>query len=215
MDALGLFVKGLVMVEFTAAAAGILTRQKWKGHYLQWFPVYLSAIVLLELLFYYVYKTNPSVATNTIKQAQPVVEMLFLHFFFFKALHPKYKKMVITGAVVYSTALVLENTLLQTNTYYFQSLAYTTGNLFILIYLILFFIALVNSEQLLVFKHLTVFWIMCGLMVFYLGSFPFYGLYNELARNLNIFIPAAWIATSLNYCMYLLFTIGFIWGKPH
>ena len=214
MDALGLFAKGLVIVEFTAAAAGILTRHRWKGHYLQWFPLYLLFVTALEFLYYYLFKSNRP-AAYLVKQAQPIVEILFLHFFFYNVLAQKHKKTVITGAVVYITALVIENTLLKSNTYYFESLSYTAANLFILIYLIFFFTTLVNSEHLLVFKQLTVFWIMCGLLVFYLGTFPFYGLYNELARNLNIFIPAAWIATSLNYCMYLLFTIGFIWGKAH
>ena len=52
-----------------------------------------------------------------------------------------------------------------------------------------------------------------GMLLFYLGTFPFYGLYNELAKDLSIFVPVVWVATSLNYLMYIFFTIGFIWGK--
>jgi hypothetical protein len=146
---------------------------------------------------------------------QAPLEMLFLNWFFYNTLNKHYRKIVTAGTVIYITVLILEKTLFHYNSYYFQSLSYTVANLFILIYITLFFMELMNSEKILVFKKLTVFWIVCGLLVFYLGTFPFYGLYNELSKNIDIFIPVAWVATSLNYCMYLLFTIGFVWGKPH
>ncbi len=215
MHALTLFTRCLVVAEVLAAVAGFVTWHKWKHSYLKWFPLYLAVIVLLETGYHvFSYFKQHEHASWMYEVAIPV-EIIFINWFFYKTLNEKNRKLIIAGVIMYVLVMVLEKTLLSSVTYYFQSLAYTVGNLFILIYLILFFIQLVKSEKILAFNELTSFWIGCGLLVFYLGSFPFYGLYNELAKNINIFMPIAWVATFLNYCMYLLFIIGFIWGKPH
>jgi hypothetical protein len=134
-------------------------------------------------------------------------------YFFFKALAKNKRTLIIASITLYLAFWVIENTVFTGKGYYFRSLSYTNGNLFIALYAVLFFIEFINSNKILVYKKLTVFWIVLGILIFYTGTFPFYGLYNELAKNLDIFVPVAWVATSLNYCMYLLFTIGFIWGK--
>lgn len=204
-----------MLAEGLAAIAGIVTWHKWKHGYLKWFVIYLTVIFAGELLYWALILYAKGKNAGLIHNIVIPLEILFISWFFYKTLSPKNKTLIIAGVACYVSALVLEKTLLSSISYYFQSLSYTAGNLFILIYIILFFIQIANSEKILAFKKLAVFWIVCGMLVFYLGTFPFYGLYNELAKNLDIFMPAAWVATSLNYCMYLLFTIGLIWGKPH
>lgn len=215
MHSIILFTRGLLIAEFLAMLAGFITWKKWKNSYLKWLPVYLIVITILEIWhFAFTYLHLYNYANPAYVIVVPF-EMLFISWFFYKTLNTKSRSITLAGAAIYIAALVLEKTLFQNNTYYFQSLSYTIGNLFILIYLIIFFIELVKSANIFTFKRLTVFWIACGMLVFYLGTFPFYGLYNELAKDLDVFMPVAWVATALNYCMYLLFTIGFIWGKPH
>ncbi len=200
-------------MEALAAITGFITWYKWKGSYLKWFPVYLSAITLLEIS-HRVFESYSAVNNAYIVYEIVIpLEILFINWFFLKTLNKKNSRLVISGACIYLSSLILEKTLLYDKTYYFQSLSYTIGNLFILVYLIIFFIELVRSKNIFNFKKLTVFWICFAMLIFHLGTFPFYGLYNELGRDLGLFIPVAWFATSLNYCMYTLFTIGFIWGK--
>ncbi|MEP7319624.1 MAG: hypothetical protein ABI921_12810 [Panacibacter sp.] len=210
-----LFTNWLVAVEALAAIAGFLTWKKWKDHYLKWFPVYLTMITVRETCYHiFSYLNKGSTASLMYEIAVPV-EILFISWFFYCTLTVKNRKVVLAGALLYIVSLVLEKILIDAQGYYFRSLSYTTGNLFILIYLILFLIELVRSEKIFNFQKITVFWIAVGLLIFYMGTFPFYGLYNELAKDINLFIPVAWAATFLNYSMYLCFTIGFIWGKPH
>nr|MBK9653417.1 hypothetical protein [Bacteroidota bacterium] len=140
--------------------------------------------------------------------------MLFISWFFYKTLPAKFKTLPVISAALYCATLAIEKYNFDNADYFFESLSYTVGNLFILVYIIIYFIDLVRSENILKFNQLTTFWIALGMLIFYLGTFPFYGLYNELTKNLVIFIPAAWVATSLNYIMYLMFTVGLIWGKP-
>lgn len=214
MKQLILFSQCLVIVEAMAAIAGFITWKKWKHSYLKWFPVYLSIITTLEIC-YRILELKKEIAESSYVYAIGIpLEILFINWFFYHTLEKKFRKLIIVGCILYGVAWVLENSLLNNKIYYFQSISYTTGNLFILIYVILFFIELTGSERIMHFRRLTEFWIVCGLMLFYVGSFPFYGLYNELAKDMSLFVPVAWAATAFNYGMYLLFTIGFIWGKP-
>ncbi len=215
MQPLVLFTKCLLIVECMATIAGLLTWRKYKYNYHKRFIIYLLILVVFEVLYWLFILNNKGTLAALMHEIVIPFEILFINWLFYKILNIKNKKLILSGTVIYVSSLLFEKTLLSNVTYYFQSLSYTVGNLFILIYIILYFIQLVKSNKILVFKKLTEFWIVCGLLVFYLGTFPFYGLYNELAKNLDIFMPVAWVATSLNYCMYLLFTIGFIWGKAH
>lgn len=213
-DKLILFSRILIAAEAFAAFAGFFTWSKWKHTYIKWFPIYLLVIVLLELtnrVMEYRGRFEISATVNTIAS---LLEMLFASYFFYQTLDKKNRKLVFTGVAIYILSFIAEKTLIRASDYFFQSLSYTIGNLFILIYLILFFIELVQSNRLLHFNTFVVFWIAAGMLIFYLGTFPYYGLFNELGKNLDLFIAAAWVATSFNYVMYLLFTIGFIWGKP-
>lgn len=213
-SALVLFTKWLVAAEAIAAIAGFLTWKKWKYNYLKWLPFYLAFVSALEIFNRTMEHYSKYDTANAITSVEVVFEILFINCFFYKTLAAGKRKIIIAGCIAYVISWISEKTIFTETAYYFESLSYTVGNLFILVYLILFFTELANSDKLLHFKKLTVFWIALGMLIFYLGTFPFYGLFNELAKNLDIFIPAAWVATALNYCMYFLFTIGLLWGKP-
>ena len=215
MNSLVLFTKCLIIAEVISAIAAFATWKKWRGNYINWFPFYLSALILLEFLNYMFNYYHQKEIVSLVYQTSITIEILFVSYFFYKTLSLQKRSITIYGVIAFVIALLLEKTLLKNSSYYFQSLSYTIGTLFILIYLILFFTELVRSKNIFTFNKLTTFWVGLGMLIFYLGTFPFYGLYNELAKNLNLFMPVAWVATFLNYCMYLLFTIGFIWGKPH
>jgi hypothetical protein len=59
------------------------------------------------------------------------------------------------------------------------------------------------------------FWTALGLIIFYLGTFPLYALRNTLVKHyLSVFTGYYYVSFVLNYCMYILFSIGFICHKP-
>lgn len=208
-----LFTELLILSEAVAAIAGFITWHKWKHSYLKWFPVYLGFIAAIESANRLIGYNNNAAVSGLVRNIAAIVEMLFISAFFYRLLPKRLKKIPVAGIVIFLLSWVTEKTVMSGNDYFFQSLSYTTGNLFILIYLVIFFTELAGSEDILQFKKLTVFWIALGMLIFYLGTFPFYGLYNELSKDMHLFVPVAWTATILNHIMYLLFTIGFIWGK--
>lgn len=214
MSALSQFAKYLIVPETIAAITGCLTWKKWKQSYLKWFVIYLHVIVVCEICNRLDFIQNNASVANVFKYVVPI-EVLFINWFFSKAFVFNKRVLIFIGLILYILSWIAENTFLTGTGYFFKSLSYTLGNLFISIYVILFFVEFVKSDKILGYKKMAVFWIVLGMLLFYLGTFPFYGLYNEIVKNRTLFRSVAWVAISLDYCMYLLFTIGFIWGKPH
>lgn len=208
------FVKLLLVPETLAAITGLITWKKWEKSYLKWFVIYLCIIVVNETCNRFI-NIKTSEGVNIFREIVVPIEMMFLNWFFYKTLTPNNRMLVLAGIGLYVISWICENTFFAGEGYYFRSLSYTVGNLFVAVYTILFFINFVKTEAFLQFNKLAVFWIVLGMLVFYLGTFPFFGLYNELAKSKTVWAPAAWTAISLDYCMYILFTIGFLWGKPH
>lgn len=98
----------------------------------------------------------------------------------------------------------------------FNSFSSTVGNLLLLILIWSFFIQLVSSNAILTFRRNMLFWVSLGLLLFYLGAFPYYGLRNILARDFKeVYIIYTYIVYVLDILMYVMFTISFIWGKPN
>ncbi len=60
------------------------------------------------------------------------------------------------------------------------------------------------------------FWVSLGLLLYYLGTFPYYGLRNTFVKDFHdVFVTYTYIEYFLNSLMYLMFTISFIWGNPN
>jgi hypothetical protein len=215
MTALSLFVRGLTIIEITSAISGWIAWAKWKNTYVKWFTIYLTIISLLSVCYYYfINKHQFANAIVFFKIAVPL-EILFLLWFFYVTNCYKYKSFLIISAVIFILVWIAENFFYPNNTYFLQSRSYTIGTLSILINIVLYFLNLSQSNRIKNFHQLFSFWAVLGMLVFYLGTFPFYGLYNELVKDLSLYIPIAWVAYSLNYCMYILFSIAFILGKKN
>ncbi|CAM4087655.1 MULTISPECIES: hypothetical protein [Flavobacterium] len=90
----------------------------------------------------------------------------------------------------------------------------TVGTLLLMILVFLEFRKQIQNDDILQFWKNKMFYINIGIMLFYVGTLPFFGLYNLIVKE-----PSIWNAYYLyflisNCLMYLLFTASFIWGKP-
>ena len=105
--------------------------------------------------------------------------------------------------------------LLEKNLTWFSSMSYATGVLFLTILCIRYLYALVRGDEILGFKSDIMFWVASGLLIFYLGSLPYYGIPNEISRKIGEFLNLFWMVPIVLGClMYILFALGFIWKKP-
>lgn len=98
----------------------------------------------------------------------------------------------------------------------FFSFSYLIGNLLLLINILIYSIELSKSEKILYFFQEKMFWITVGLLTFWLGSLPYFGLYNVLrTKYFNVLVTYCWFQVTFNYIMYSFFIYMFIWVKKN
>lgn len=204
--------------ELIAAIIGFVNYSKIKKTHWKYFPFFLFILFCLEcygqyLTIYKNYNTN----INLYKLI--VIPFLFYYysFVFYKILIKKRQLIFVLGCFTFTLSIVFEYTILKTSHPFYASLSISIVNVFFLIYCVLYYLELINSDSLIRFYRLMPFWFSTGILVFYLGCLPYFGLYNVLATKFydSIFLFYSWLFVVLNYLMYSFFSIGFIWIKKN
>jgi len=144
------------------------------------------------------------------------LEFFFWYWFFYQHFKKKNEKLIIkTGMLLLAISFIVEWLFFYDSKAVFISLSYTLGNLILLLIILMYFKSLIHTERILTFDKELEFWICCGLLLFYLGTFPMFGLYNYFLNNypqeLRIYYVVMLVLNSL---MYLLFSFGMLWTKP-
>lgn len=208
----------LLTAELSAALTGFLHWNKLKKTYWKWFPFYLLFIVLSEGIGF-ILSTLKMKHANLTYFNYFVIPVEFL--FFFWLFQQAFKNLRITRIafmciLIYICSVVIDYLFLHNSDAMFLASSYTIGNLLLLVLVFDFFYQLVTTDAILHFKENMLFWVSTGLLLFYLGSFPFYGLRNILGVNYKeLYRNYGYIVYVLNILMYLMFTFSFIWGKPN
>ena len=191
---------------------------KVKNNYFKWFAIYLFYIFIADIGGSFIDRSI-TVKYNEIYYDYFVipVEFLFLFWLFHKTFQFKEnKRLPIICAGMYLFSFLVDVFYFSKHQFPFYSFSYSIGNLLLLILILLFFIQLTNSDAILNYRQDMMFWICLGLLIYYLGTCPYYGLKNTFAyKYKKIRDVYNRIALVLDCIMYLRFTFSFIWGKPN
>ncbi len=189
---------------------------KVRDNHFKWFAFYLLYIFIADLFGEFM---NIMQIHNQWFYACLVIPVEFAFFFwlFYKASMTKTeKRLPIIFLGIYSMSLIFDFLYFAKHLFPFYSFSYSIGNLLLLILIISFFIQLTNSDLILTYRNNMMFWISIGLLIFYLGSLPYYGLFNEFAfKYVRLNIIYNKVSKILDCTMYLMFAFSFIWGKPN
>lgn len=206
----------LFILEIIACLTGYVYWGKLKGTHWVAFPIYLTFIVISELIGVYL-------ASERLKNLNigfyNFLEIPMEFLFFFWLFHTKsktlsYKKLPLFCAILYFTIWLVENIANFSKPMFLAEKSYYTGNLLLLILILRYFIILATSDEILNFRTNRMFWICSGLLLYYLGSAPFFGLRSIIIKHYrNLMDPFYNLVLVLNCIMYLMFAISFIWGK--
>lgn len=216
MENVKLMFNILFSTEIISFLSGIFFWKRIKEIPSRLFVIYLGIIISSELisamLEYYEIKHQDLYTFFVIP-----LEFLFFHWLYYQFSTIKERHRIIVCGVIYIIAFFIERVFLNDpQKYSFSSFSYTIGNCVLLFIIFQYFIRLVNSDRILYFYHERLFWISCGLLLFYLGTSPYYGLNNYLYNSYpNIFWTYTYVMYFLNCSMYLLFAASFIWGKEN
>lgn len=202
--------------ELGAAIIGFLYYRKLNGSFWKYLPVFLLVLFCLECYGQFLGEhKNYNANINLFKLVVVPLLFSFYSFIFYNILLKKRVLLICVGLVLFLLSLIFEYTILKIFHPFYASLSMGIVNVFFLIYCILYYVELINSEELITFYRLLSFWFCTGILVFYLGCLPYFGLYNLLATKFykSLFLPYTWIFVGLNYIMYTFFIVGFIWSK--
>jgi hypothetical protein len=203
--------------ELLAGLTGIVCYYKKRQSIWFVFAVFLVCLFGFEALGHYLGIHNMGkYNTNMFKWI--VVPLLFgiYHLIFYKINNGPIKKYIAITYLLFLLLVIFENIFLNKTHALQISLSISIGCISLLYFSLYYFFSLVKSDDLLYFKTSMAFWFCCGILLFYLGSFPYFTFFNSLAisKNKTVASNYRWVFIFLNYIMYLLFTIGFICSKP-
>lgn len=198
-------------MEGLAGIIGILYWKKLTPRFWGAFPIYLIIICSCEFFSWFLIEHNIKGSKNLYNYFVIPLEFLFMHFLYYKNLPNHFRNKVILLSLFYIFSWFLEQFFLQHTQWIWLSMSYSVGNITILALGIIYFIQLLKSENLLTYKSQIFFWVNLGLMLFYIGTFPYYAMFKTLYETEpNLFKILSWVAVILNYAMYSFFIIGFI-----
>lgn len=207
----------LYLLELVACITGFIYWNKIKGSFWKWFPFYLAIICAVEITGDVLNYNQTYEIKNVIYNNFSIpLEFLFFYWLYYKYASGKRRKLLVVLCItVYVISFVLDQLYFRNTNFYFNSFSYCIGNMVLLVAIISFFIQFSTSNEIIHFKRSMIFWVSLGALIFYLGSLPFYGLYNLLYKKyFEVFVFYSYIMYVCNWIMYSLFTVAFIWGKP-
>jgi len=193
---------------------GIFCWNKVKDTRYKWFVIYLGYILLADLSGALIKMQNIPNEHYYDLFVIPV-EFIFFLWLFNKSLEArKHRRLTAVFGMLYTASVLIDNFYFSHHPFHFCSFSYSIGNLLLLASALLFFIQLTNSDKVLQYSRNTMFWISAGVLIYYLGSFPYYALKNTFAHlHKHANVTYYYIALTLDCIMYTMFSIALIWGN--
>jgi len=199
------------VMQFLAAAIGMFYLIRLKNSYWKWFSVYLIIILAQELFWRYNPWFSASYRTAYFVFFGVPLQFIFLYWLYaYKSL--KNKRLFILSVLGYVLTLAIFTFFKELNDV--LSLSFNFGSIILIVLLILEFVKQIQTDAILRFKENKMFYINLGLILFYIGNYPYHVFSVELYENYRSIWSMYYIYFLFANCiMYLLFSVSFIWGK--
>jgi hypothetical protein len=203
---------GIKIMEGLACIVGFLCWARLYPKFWRTFPFYLLIIVCCEFAGWYMNKHGIFKPAKLMYSYFVIpLEFLFMHYLYYHSLAKEFRKTVLVISVIFVLAFVVEYTFLMNVKWMWMSLTYIIGSVTILILSVIYLLQLVSKAKVAQYKREAFFWVNLGLMLFYVGTFPFYATINYLYKvNIPLFYGLSWAMIISNYLMYSLFVVGFL-----
>lgn len=123
-------------------------------------------------------------------------------------------KMGFVFILIYALSLLIESFFYSHNNGNWLSVSYTTGVISLLVLAILYTTALLRSDLVVHYYHRTFFWINLGILLFYVGTYPYYATKNYLYTiDMGLVTVLEWMRVILTHLLYITYIIGFLCSK--
>ncbi|MES2417178.1 MAG: hypothetical protein V4541_03270 [Bacteroidota bacterium] len=202
----------LIWVQLLAAIVALIYLPKLKHSYWKWFVLYLCLIFIVEALSKWGLKAHASYRSYLYDFFGIPIQFLFFYWLYaIKSL--KNKGLFWICTLLYGISFLPYFTIFEKGNIVY-SLSYTVGNILLMIMVLLEIFKQIKSEKILLFRENFMFYINIGIMLFYIGTLPFFSFYGLILKNESLWNNYYIFFMLANHIMYLLFISAFIWGKP-
>jgi len=208
-----LLAKTLLWVQFFTMLVALWHWPKLKNSHWKWFIVYLCVIFLVEALSKWGLKDYPAYKIYLYDFFGIPIQFLF--FYWIYAVKSLKNKSLFCICVLIYLASFLPYFMLFGKSNIVYSLSYTIGNIMLMLLVFLEILKQIKSESILLFRENFMFYINIGIMIFYIGTLPFFSFYGLILKNDRLWANYYLFFMIANHIMYLLFISAFIWGKPN
>lgn len=209
-----MYIFFMLTLLFCQGLAAMLSLIKWnelKTSHFKYLSMYLVFIFLSELTGFLLGEFG-SKRINQDYYNFIVIPIEFLFFFWLYLMHAKsnyLRNVIFKSVVIYLSVFFIENFFLSEKS--FLSISYMFGSFFLLIIIFGYLFWFIRKGDLENIRFNPLIYISIGLLVFYMGSFPYYGLKNYLWTEYKVIGNNYWyVVTSLNCFMYCMFTISLL-----
>lgn len=214
MTKLQLFLAELtIWMELLSTIVALTFFRKLKHTYWKYFVIYISVIFILEAISKFFLTDYSSLRRYYYDFFVIPIQFLFLFWLYSKKSLQK-EKLFRFSCIIYLFFFCLHLFNLE-SIRMISSMSYTVGVIFLAIMVYLEFVKQIKSDEILNFNKNKMFYINIGVLLFYIGTLPFFSFDKILYEN-NKTIWSNYLTVflfSVNL-MYLLFAASFIWGKP-
>jgi hypothetical protein len=208
---------GIKIMEGLACITGFLCWARLYPRFWRGFPFYLLIITCCEFAGWYMNGHSIFKPARLMYNYFVIpLEFLFMHYLYYHSLSKEFRKTVVSLSVIFILTFVVEYVLLINVKWIWMSLTYATGCITILILSVIYFLGLIRNEKVVMYIKEPFFWVNLGLILFYVGAFPYYVTINYLYKiNVPLFYTLSWLSLGFNYLMYLFFIVAFLcFRKP-
>lgn len=204
--------EALIIVQFLTAILALIYLPKLKGTYWKWFVVYICVIFIVEAISRWGLKDYTSYRAYLYDFFGIPIQFVFFYWLYaLKSL--KSKRLFWICTVIYGLSFLPYFTLFGKGNIVY-SLSYTVGNILLMMLVFLELFKQIKSEKILQFRENMMFYVNIGIMVFYIGTLPFFSFYELILKEPNLWNNYYTFFMMANNTMYLLFCAALIWGKP-
>ncbi len=197
--------------EGLAALFAFIFYKKYSHTYLRFFPWLLLYTFLNEVFGEYIYSVFE---TNVVLyNLYNIIFFMYFYFIFYKNEKRKqYKTWIIVGFGVFIVASIV-NLLYKSFMQEPQLLAYILGACVLLFCIILYFLDILYTPQILHVRSDLLFWVSTGLLLFYVGYIPIKVARYFFEDGNNRFMTLIVVHRLLVIIMNTCFIIGFLWTR--
>ncbi len=193
----------------------IILYKKLDPAWLRLFTWFMLFTILVQIAGY-IYSFYLKKSNHYIFNIYLLVQFLFYFRIFYKTFQTKKLKLLTIWVSIGFTIYTLFNFFYKPGFYTFNTSANTLGSVLTIVFCLLYFVSLFNSDLFINYFKIPMFWIATGLLFFFAGNFMYLSFIDYIIKyNLDKSGSIYWfIMVTLNLLLYSLFSIGFLSNHP-